>query len=296
MSMKKFALRSLSLIAGLGLVVASTAGASATDPTVPPPAPGGAVFLGTDMNGVNGPAADPDGTGRVVVRIQGVQVCFLVQWNRILAPTTAHIHEAPVGSNGPVTVGFWRGELPASVRGVTGCVTSTAETLAAIVANPAAYYVNVHDATYPAGAIKGQLEVLDRGVDFNSVLRLPLTAQLDGMQELPGAGDPDGRAVGFVRLRAKETVHYAFNWSAIAPPTAAHVHVGSVGQIGGAVVPLFAAPTGLPATLTGVNGEVRVESAVYKAINRRPWEYYLNLHNAEFPAGAVRGQLARASR
>jgi hypothetical protein len=275
------------MTAGLVLLTTSTASAKPSSP----PTPGGAVFLVTDLNGVNAPAADPDGTGRVVVRIQGTQLCYFVQWNNILAPFTAHIHRAPVGVNGPVAIGFWGGQLPDSVRAVTGCVTASPETLAAVLATPQDFYANVHDATYPGGAIKGQLRALGRGVDFNELVRRSLTAQMDGMQEVPTAGDPDGRGVGHAQLRGGTTVRFAFLWSAIAAPSAAHIHVGGVAQAGPVVVPLFSAPTGLPAALNGVAGEVQADAAVVAQIRKRPAGYYLNLHNAEFPAGAIRGQL-----
>jgi hypothetical protein len=126
------------------------------------------------------------------------------------------------------------------------------------------------------------------------LLREPLVAQMDGMQEVTAAGDPDGRAVGFVRLRGRTTVDYAFTWSAIAPPMAAHIHVGDVAQAGPVVVPFFAAPAGLPATITGVAGEVEADAALVNKIRSHPSGYYVNLHTAEFPGGAIRGQLARA--
>jgi hypothetical protein len=290
---RRIVTRALSLAAALVVGGASAAGADSdrTDGGGPP-TPGGAVFLVTEMNGINAPAADPDGSGRVVVRIQGTQMCYLIQWANILAPMVGHIHRAPVGSNGPVAVGFWSGQLPDSVRGITGCVTATAEVLGAIVADPAAYYANVHDANFPGGAIKGQLRRLDRGVDFNALLRQPLVAQMDGMQEVINAGDPDGRGVGAVRLSHRTTVRYAFVWSAIAPPSAAHIHVGDVAQQGPVVVPFFAAPGGLPVALNGVAGEVEADAALVRQIRSHPSRYYVNLHNAEFPAGAIRGQLA----
>jgi hypothetical protein len=294
MPKRTFMIHALSLAAGLVMVGASTASADPTRTDASgPPTPGGAVFLATDMNGVNAPAADPDGTGRVVVRIQGTQLCFLIQWNNILAPFVGHIHKAPVGSNGPVAVGFWSGQLPDSVHGVTGCVTANPDTLAAMVADPAAYYANVHNANFPGGAIKGQLRTLSRGVDFNRLLNEPLVAQMDGMQEVTAAGDPDGRAVGFVSLRGKTTVRFAFIWSAIAPPTAAHIHAGGIAQAGPVVVPFFANPAGLPAAINGVSGEVEVDAALASKIKNNPAGYYVNLHTAEFPAGAIRGQLPR---
>lgn len=297
MSNHTFAMRTLSLAAALVMIGASTASAAPGGSALGgPPTPGGAVFLATDMNGINAPAADPDGTGRVIVRIRGTQLCFLVQWNNILAPFVAHIHRAPVGVNGPVAVGFWAGQLHPSVRALTGCVTASPETLAAMVANPADYYANVHDASYPAGAIKGQLRSLDRGVDLTRLLREPLIAHLDGTQEVPAAGDPDGRAVGAVGFRGQTTVRYAFAWSAIAQPAAAHIHSGGVAQAGPVVVPFFSATGGLPASINGIAGEVEADAAVVRQIRTRPAAFYLNLHNAEFPAGAVRGQLMRVGR
>jgi len=46
------------------------------------------------------------------------------------------------------------------------CVTEgvTSELLAEIAADPAGYYVNVHNATFPAGAVRGQLEQNPRAV------------------------------------------------------------------------------------------------------------------------------------
>ena len=38
-----------------------------------------------------------------------------------------------------------------------GCATAPADALAAILAEPSSYYVNVHTAKYPEGAMRGQL-------------------------------------------------------------------------------------------------------------------------------------------
>ncbi len=40
-------------------------------------------------------------------------------------------------------------------------------------------------------------------------------------------------------------------------------------------------------------GCVKVDRALALEILKRPADYYVNVHNAEFPGGAVRGQLAK---
>ena len=99
---------------------------------------------------------DPDGRGKArVYTIKGEPdlICVALRVRRIERATAAHIHVAPPTEAGPVVV-----PLTPPVGGFSrACAVSTAAVVAAIVANPQNYYVNVHNATYPAGAIRGQL-------------------------------------------------------------------------------------------------------------------------------------------
>jgi hypothetical protein len=121
-----------------------------------------------------------------------------------------------------------------------------------------------------------------------------LSARLTGEAEVPGPGDPNG--VGSARIRLGERrVCFTLHWSRIAPPTAAHIHVGPPGVAGPVVVPLFAAPGGLPPELSAVSGCVTgVDPALIRAIRQHPRQYYVNIHNVPFPDGAIRGQLHHA--
>ena len=122
-----------------------------------------------------------------------------------------------------------------------------------------------------------------------------LSATLTGAKEVPGPGDPDGRARGVFRL-AGDQVCFAFRWSGIAPPNAAHIHLGGPSVAGPIVVPFFGDPTGpsvIPETVTSVRGCVTADPALVAAIARHPAAYYTNVHTPAFPAGAVRGQLHR---
>src|SRR5581483_1935592 len=126
----------------------------------------------------------------------------------------------------------------------------------------------------------------------------PLAALLGGDQEVPApggpaVGDPDGHGTAFARVKGGQ-VRYSFTWSGTGAPMAGHIHEGVTGVNGPVVVPLFAAPDGLPASLSGIAGTAGgVPADLSRRINADPGGFYANLHTAEFPGGAVRGQLFR---
>ena len=96
---------------------------------------------------------DPDGSGRATVRIKGTQVCFTLKVDKVDALAAAHIHEGAAGEAGPVVVDLFAGTVKKK-----GCVRTTPEIAAEIRRSPGEYYVNVHNAAYPAGALRGQLQ------------------------------------------------------------------------------------------------------------------------------------------
>jgi CHRD domain len=271
-------------------------------------ASGPVTFLAAELTGRNevpaqgGPkVGDPDGRAIEVFRIQGDKVSFAVAWKGIGAPTLSHIHEGAAGVNGAVKVPFFGTALPDTVSAATGAVTVTDQALLdSITENPGKFYANLHTAEFPGGAVRGQLRKLDRPVDLQRVLNFGSLASLDsGDQEVPVAGgpatgDPDGHATSFVWANGSR-VDYSFTWSGIAGPTLGHIHQGPVGANGGVVVPLFSAPAGIPSSVTGIAGTAsNVDPKVVENIGRNPGDFYTNLHTAEFPGGAVRGQLFRS--
>lgn len=111
---------------------------------------------------------------------------------------------------------------------------------------------------------------------------------LTGSQEMPAPGDPDGTGTAKVTAdAATNQVCYDLTVQAIARPTAAHLHRGAVGVAGPPVV-TFDAPTN-----GASSGCVSVERTLAAAVIADPANFYVNVHTADYPQGAVRGQLKR---
>jgi len=130
----------------------------------------------------------------------------------------------------------------------------------------------------PASAAK--LGVADQGGRL-------LTTTLTGVKEVPGPGDPDGMGFATVTVNPGQgMVCYELSVSDIAPATGAHIHEAPFGEVGDVVVTLK------PPT-DDSSGCVEVGRALAKDILKNPADYYVNVHNLEFEAGALRGQLSK---
>ena len=138
--MKKLVLIPLALIAALLLAVS----AFAADKTIT-----------VKMSGKQEtPKGDPDGKGTAKVSLlqSKGKVCFKLTWSGIGNPTAAHIHQGKKGVAGPVVIPFIGGAAKHS-----GCVKADKKLIGKIIKTPASYYVNIHNAKYPGGALRAQL-------------------------------------------------------------------------------------------------------------------------------------------
>lgn len=110
---------------------------------------------------------------------------------------------------------------------------------------------------------------------------------LTGAAEAPGPGDPDGSGEARIALFPDEgRICYVLEVEDIAPATAAHIHIAPAEEPGPVVVPLEAPTRGRSRECTSI------DPVLAQQILDNPSDYYVNVHNAEFGPGAVRGQLA----
>ena len=143
-------------VAGVFAVMSAQAGpavAQTTDDTGPQnPSP---PVLATELTGEEEvPPGDPAGSGSaLIVPVSPEAVCFVLTASGIDPAMAAHIHEAPPGEAGPIVL-----PLTAPTNGASGgCSEADPALVGDLQQRPSDFYVNVHNAPFPEGAIRGQL-------------------------------------------------------------------------------------------------------------------------------------------
>ncbi|HEU5131165.1 MAG TPA: CHRD domain-containing protein, partial [Pyrinomonadaceae bacterium] len=98
---------------------------------------------------------DPDGTGtaRLTLNPGKNQVCYELTVDKIAAANGAHIHAGALDKAGPPIVTL----TPPANGSSKECAPLDQEKIMDIIKNPGDYYVNVHNAEFPNGALRGQL-------------------------------------------------------------------------------------------------------------------------------------------
>jgi hypothetical protein len=122
---------------------------------------------------------------------------------------------------------------------------------------------------------------------------------LSGANEVPPA-DPDGRGIARIEIDpATNEVCFKVRFDSTGTPNRGHIHIGTAGNNGDIVVPLFEL-IGMPADARNdalergrLDGCVTADPLRVDLddVVANPQGYYVNLHNTRFPGGAIRCQL-----
>ena len=135
----------LSALAGAGVIASPMPGAAAPSTGERPPVHLGAVLVG----GTEVAPGAHDGYGLADVRVGDRRVCWRITVSEVAPIAAAHIHAGPRGVAGPVVVPLEPFD--------SGCTDVPRRKARFIASYPREWYVNVHNADFPAGSLRGQL-------------------------------------------------------------------------------------------------------------------------------------------
>ena len=189
------------------------------------------------------------------------------------AAGAAHIHTAPRGTAGPVSVPLC-GPCQSPASGTADISAAVLEAL-----QTGGTYVNVHTATNGAGEIRGQIGVT-----------ASVTTALNARQEVPRPKGNANRARGtFTATVTKAsattgTMAWRLRFSKLTGrAVAAHIHIGAARRSGPVAVPLCGP------CRSGVRRTATLRSSVLAALEAG--RAYVNVHTPRNAAGEIRGQI-----
>jgi hypothetical protein len=142
-------LKMKSLIAIFGFVVALSVETASAQWTFQATLNGAGEFPANGSTGT--------GFGTVILNAAQTQITVNESWSGITTPATAsHIHgPAGFGTNAPIIFGFTN--VPPAISGSIPLQTFTINPTQVSYLFGGLLYMNVHDATFPGGEIRGQL-------------------------------------------------------------------------------------------------------------------------------------------
>ena len=134
----------IAIVAVLAAAVSAVAASAAMSPVV------SAKMTG----GTESPKGPAGASGLAVIHLNATKgtVCWkFSNLKGVTSPNASHIHKGGKGVSGPVFI-------PLGAKfALKGCTTASKSSITAVESKPGAYYVNIHNAKYPNGAIRGQL-------------------------------------------------------------------------------------------------------------------------------------------
>jgi hypothetical protein len=139
----------------------SDGGAAVEAPAAAPsPAPAAASatklnYQGTMSGKEQTTGGDPDGTGTFKVTIDKAtnNLCYELAWQNLDEPNAAHIHIGDPNEAGKIMV-----DLNLAANGPKACLPVDATSVGHMTSGPKAHYSDLHNQSFPEGAIRGQLQ------------------------------------------------------------------------------------------------------------------------------------------
>ena len=224
-------------------------------------------------------ASTATGTASVDLNAAETTITVNVSWTGLSAnATVGHIH-GPAGPGVNAAVIFPFAGVPAATSGSIPSQSFAITPAQVADLKAGLYYVNIHNATFPGGEIRGQL----------TPTKL-FTVTLSGAQEVPPNGSP-ATGTGTLELNGAETLIAArVSWSGLTGNASdAHIH-GPAGPGVNAGV-LFPFTGTVPAATTGSVPTKVFTITPAQVTQVKAGQMYFNVHSATLPGGEIRGQI-----
>ena len=227
-----------------------------------------------------------------------------------------HIHPAPAGVNGPVTVNTGiAAAAPVVIEGGRGNITRQAtvlptataavDTLRGMWNDPSQFYANLHTTVNTGGAIRGQLMLAETTV---------VMAQMSPANEVPPIAieaSAVGTAIAHVTRDSGGSINSAeilFDVNYVFPAavtfTGLHIHTAPAGVNGR--VTLNSGLTGQVPSAENGRGRLQFRNELVitnaatvdalEGIVRNPAGYYMNLHTTVNTGGVIRAQVRKTDK
>jgi hypothetical protein len=191
--------------------------------------------------------------------------------------TATHIHKGAVGEDGGVVIPLTGDN---TVRTVSKDTKLEPAQLTAYVDGN--LYFNIHTKENPKGEVRGQI------IPFANQKFISVT-HMSGAQVVPNQVETSANGMGVLQVNLSNgDISGYIVLSELPDVTAAHIHQGARGENGGVVVPLE--PNDDKTIFSVPEGTVLTPSQLVSLLRK---ELYFNAHTAEYPAGAIRGQIER---
>ena len=187
-----------------------------------------------------------------------------------MTATAAHIHNAAIGSNGPVIFPLTETVPGSGIWAAAADATLTDAQIALL--NAGSLYFNAHSTAFAGGQVRGQIGRNVRTASLNGAQEIPLT-----YSTASGTGilvvDPVTRAAsGGITISGMTAI-------------AAHIHLAAAGLNGPVIVPLTDAGGGV----FNVPAGSVLSADQFRAYKQG--ELYFNAHSIANPSGEIRGQI-----
>lgn len=219
------------------------------------------------------------GTATISLNTAETEITYAITHN-VVSPTAAHFHAGAGGVAGGVVFTLTR---PSPITGVWS--SPSAANIADLKAGR--LYINIHTATFPGGAIRGQI--------LRPLEKLYTVQPMLGANEVPASGATGTGGGGFILSEDATKLTYSGTVSGLTSstspssnPTAAHIHDGNSGVVGPVVYPLTL--SNITSTSANFGGLISGITAT-NVLKLNASGYYVNVHSAQFPSGALRAQL-----